>query len=579
MKSVKEERRKSKRTNIWLCPCIVDYESASKPQKADLSDDGAFLLTNRKYKVGKKLVVVLSDPKVEISLALKAEVVRVSKGRDGWKWGVGVEFYDVPPRERELLREIRRKAKFTLPSVLVAVRDKALLGLIKSMLHEGRYDITTIGDLKDLKKVARKEDPTLVIAEVEGTEKELSTLGADSGDASVLVISNKYGPDLKASAGTHGIFECVRKPVNTDDLVRAVRQGVQAYRIEQESIKRRSFNLKLKTDKGLEDVPEIVGRRGAMARVNDEIRLLSEIADHVLIIGETGVGKEVAAKRIHLLSKRNKEPFIVANMGEVRSEDIEGYLFGVEKRKFTEVEGEIGCVERAEGGTLFIDEVQLVPLSKQRALLRLIAEREYKKVGATETLKANVRIIVATNQDLQVLVEGKKFREDLFYRLNVRQLRIPPLRERSEEDRHELVLQIIRQLNEEFGTRILKLGEKAQEKLVSYTWPGNVRELINALRRSVQGKKGDTLQKLNLGPDAVSVNTNSTSGYLDYKKTWPENRRIVVDHCEGIYCGKIYKDSEWNAALAAKRAGISREKFYEKLRKHGHKKPKKKPDL
>ena len=198
-----------------------------------------------------------------------------------------------------------------------------------------------------------------------------------------------------------------------------------------------------------------------------------------------------------------------------------------------------------------------------------MAEGEYKRIGETKMRPANARIIIATNEDLAAKVRKGEFREDLYNRLNVHQIKIPPFRERSEEDRHELALEIIAELNQAYKTNVERLGSEAYDQLMTHDWPGNVRDLENAVKRSLPGTKGNTLMKFDLGSSTATEDKSTGPGsLLDFEKPWKPNHRIVVDHFECIYCGKVYDRFNRSVKLASDHAGMTPQQFNRKLCKH-----------
>lgn len=539
------------------------------PQKVNINAYGMYLRTNTHCETGQEIFVFLGDPSMKTLIAVKAKVIRVTQISGDWKFGIGVQFLDVPPREAGIIKEIERTARFTLPRVILMIDDDALMELISKKLPNDRYDVVKTRTIEELKKSYKEEKPTLVIANISGTDKEIMILRKAAGDAAVVVITSDTGSELKSMSGLHGIYEIVQKPVDHEVIMKAVRQSIQAYRMTTEREEKELSEITIKKDgiTNKKKVRRLVARSGNMVSVHRQVERVAGLSsDPVLLSAESGAGKEVAANWIHLLSDRRDKPFAIADLSAIPVTLMESTLFGHLKGSFTGADkNQPGVVGEAKGGTLFLDEISVLHRDLQPKLLRLLAEGEYKRIGETKMRQANARIIIATNEDLASMVRQGKFREDLYNRLNVHQIRIPPLRERTEEDRHELALEIIVEQNHKYKTNVERLGSEAYDQLMTYSWPGNVRDLENAVKRSLPGTKGNTLMKFDLGS---SIDASSPSRLLDFEKPWKPNNRIVVDHFECIYCGEIYDKFNRNVTLASNHAGMTPQQFNRKLRKH-----------
>jgi PAS domain S-box-containing protein len=252
------------------------------------------------------------------------------------------------------------------------------------------------------------------------------------------------------------------------------------------------------------NVDEIVGHSPVLMGVLEKVRLVAETDTSVLILGETGTGKELIARALHSASRRKNRPLIKVNCAALPSGLIESELFGHEKGAFTGAsERRVGRFELADGGTIFLDEIGEVPPDVQVKLLRVLQEREIERVGGNKTIGVDVRVVAATNRDLKGAVAAGKFRQDLFYRLNVFPIDLPPLRERPEDIRL-LVHYFVGRYATKIGRRISRLPEKLLERLLAYTWPGNVRELENVIERAVILSKGPELEVISELPASIS---------------------------------------------------------------------------
>jgi two-component system response regulator HydG len=279
----------------------------------------------------------------------------------------------------------------------------------------------------------------------------------------------------------------------------------------------------------------------------------------VLIQGQTGVGKELIARAIHAMSERCQKPFIPINCGAIPESLIESALFGHEKGAFTgAIEVHQGYFERAEGGTLFLDEVDSLSPAAQTRLLRVIQEGELERVGGKQTLTVDLRIISATNQNLENLVQQGLFRNDLYYRINVVRLNIPPLAERP-EDLPYLVQLIIQRLNKKYNKTVESVSREVMQKIRSYPWPGNVRELENILERSILFAQGKEMTELDL---ELPSNTKSL-------EQWKDTKEQAITFVEQAFLENVLKRHHGDIKKIAKNMGITTRAVYGKLKKYG----------
>jgi transcriptional regulator with PAS, ATPase and Fis domain len=294
---------------------------------------------------------------------------------------------------------------------------------------------------------------------------------------------------------------------------------------------------------------KVVGRSKAMKNVMDVVRSVSPKNANILLTGETGSGKEMIANLIHHNSNRSSGPFIKMNCAAFSKGVLESELFGHEKGAFTgAVTKRIGRFELADRGTIFLDEIGDMPLETQIKLLRVLQEKEFERVGSNETIKVDVRIIAATNQNLRELIEQKKFREDLYYRLNVVHIELPPLRERK-DDIPTLVSTFINKMNEEKGYHIYRITREAMQMLINYKWPGNVRELENTIESSMALAKKDLIEPKYL-PSFLLFSQSQEGDFFQIPQnfTLPEMEREII---------KIVLDrTGGNKTRAAKLLGI-----------------------
>ena len=314
----------------------------------------------------------------------------------------------------------------------------------------------------------------------------------------------------------------------------------------------------------------IIGQSQAMRALIAETIRVAEANSSVLILGESGTGKELIARTIHQLSRRSRGPFVAVNCGAIAPMLIESELFGHEKGAFTGAHArKIGRFEAADGGTLFLDEVSELPADAQVKFLRVLQEGEFYRVGGSRPLRCDVRVIAATNRDLQKMIVENRFREDLYFRLNVVELKMPPLRERR-EDIQPLVEYFLNELRRHIPTTLENLSPQAMRALFQYDWPGNVRQLRNAIEHALVMGKGNLL-RLNHLPEYVTLRaTDKTDSSPHTPPTEPDVlAALSLADIEKRHIETVLRQCEGNKQQAATRLGISRSTLYEKLRTFG----------
>jgi two-component system response regulator AtoC len=372
----------------------------------------------------------------------------------------------------------------------------------------------------------------------------------------VCIMMTAYGSIENAvQAMQAGAHHYVTKPVNLDELELVIQRALNSRRIEAENV-----NLRAQIDNkfGLEN---IIGESPAMRQVFETVQQVAPTRTTVLITGETGTGKELIAKAVHNLSPRKNGPFIAVHAAALPSTLLESELFGHEKGAFTgAVERRIGRFELADGGTMFLDEVgELEPLMQVK-LLRVLEERAFERVGGAKTLQVDVRLVAATNRDLKKLVNEGKFRDDLFYRLSVVAVNLPPLRERR-DDIPLLVKTFLDEFNRENGKQVCELTPETLNLLLAYDWPGNVRELRNVIEQMVVLARADRLTVRDVPPPVRDG--------ADLTKISVVRAGMTVEEAERQLIAQALKETDGNRTKAAQKIGISRRTLHRKLKEYG----------
>ncbi|MEN8175861.1 MAG: sigma 54-interacting transcriptional regulator, partial [Pseudomonadota bacterium] len=316
---------------------------------------------------------------------------------------------------------------------------------------------------------------------------------------------------------------------------------------------------------GCERVPKVIAESGAMRRALKAMEIVAPTSATVLVSGETGVGKEIVARAVHALSERCAREFVAVNCGAIPENLVESMLFGHEKGAFTGAyDVHHGLFERAERGTLFLDEIDCLPVSAQAKLLRVLQEGEFERVGGRQTLRADVRIIAASNRNIEERVTAGEFRRDLYYRLNVVPIHIPPLRERR-EDINALAQHFLRRIAERYGQSRKVLGERAWKQIMVYAWPGNVRELENVLERSFLFSRGPIIESVMLNSEQLE--DGEESGLAENLSLRDLTRQAAMQTEERLIRTAL-ENLKGNVTAVARSMGISPRAVHQKLRKH-----------
>ena len=375
----------------------------------------------------------------------------------------------------------------------------------------------------------------------------------------IFILVTAYGNVENAvEAMKQGAYDYLTKPVNLDRLEMLLERSLRNREVESEN---RNLREQLNVKFGMESM---VGEAAPMLEVFETVRQVAPSRATVLIEGESGTGKELVAHAIHRLSTRNHGPFVAVHCAALSETLLESELFGHERGAFTgATERRRGRFEAADGGTLFLDEIGEINPAIQVKLLRVLEERSFERVGGQETIETDVRVIGATNRDLRKLVAEGSFREDLYYRLYVVSIRIPPLRERP-ADIPLLANHYIRVYNEENGRQVEGLTPDALDLLVGYPWPGNVRELRNVIERMVVMGRGNRLTVRDL-PVNVREASTGAAGRIPTGLSLEETEKQMIV--------RALKASEGNRTRAAEQLGISRRTLHRKLNEYGLRDP------
>jgi two-component system response regulator AtoC len=414
--------------------------------------------------------------------------------------------------------------------VLVVDDEENIRLVLRTLLKKHGYDVE-VADSGEVALAALEAfDPDVILTDVRmprmGGLDLLGALKAKQHPATVIVMSAYGNVDLAIEAMKAGAYDYVSKPFKPDEIVLALRKAE-----ERETLRRENRALKEQIQKE-NQFESILAKSAQMIAI---FKTVSKIADYkttVLITGESGTGKELVARAIHTQSSRRGAPFVAINCGAIPENLLESELFGHKKGAFTDANADRrGLFEEATRGTLFLDEIGELPLSLQVKLLRVVQEEHIRRLGDSKDVKVDVRIIAATHRDLTADVKAGRFREDLFYRIHVLSIHIPPLRDRR-EDVSLLIDHFVTRNNGRLGTNIRGVSSEGRKLLLEYTWPGNVRELENTIERAMVLAESDVLQIGDLPErirDALDpVQVHLASGELSVKKTTAAIEQILI---------------------------------------------------
>ena len=378
-----------------------------------------------------------------------------------------------------------------------------------------------------------------------------------------VVLMTAYGTiDLAVRAIKNGAYDFITKPFEHDKLTHMLGKALERSRLVRENL------FLQRRVKAHESFQKMVGVSPKMRKIFETLRLISYPDVTVLITGESGSGKDMAAKAIHSLSRRGKGPFVAVNCPNLPENILESELFGYRKGAFTHAtQDKKGLFWEAQGGTVYLDEIGDISPTLQTKLLRVLQDKEIRPLGQTKTVKVDVRIISSTNQDLAAKIKAGFFREDLFYRLNVMSLRMPPLRERK-EDIPLLVDHFLNRFCTEFKKEAKTVAPSLMQRLVNYPWRGNVRELENIISRAVLLSAGTVIQpedlQVDLSDSADCLVTETVKG-LPYKQA----KASVLDRFNREYLTDLLIRNQGNVTKAAKECGLERQALQQVLRRHG----------
>ncbi len=452
--------------------------------------------------------------------------------------------------------------------VLVIDDEKLILDMIKSKLEKSNFDVTATNSSKDAIKLLDLMDFEVILLDlmmpnITGLEL-LQMIKEKKSDIPVIMITAHGSIDTAVKAMKLGAYDYLTKPFSMEELILVVSNAIK-YKLTSEELK--FYKKEFKCNYGLQ---MIIGKSKAITELKSLIKKVAEADVKVILIeGESGTGKELVARAIHAEGERCKHPFVAINCASLPENLLESELFGHEKGAFTDAKtAKKGLIEFADKGTLFLDEIGDMPLNLQAKILRFLEERTVRKLGGLVDLNVDVQVIAATNKNLKKLVAEGKFREDLFYRIQVVPIVVPPLRERK-EDILEIARFFIGAFNNEFKKSIKGFSPIAEKLMVQYDWPGNVRELRNSVERAMIFEDSDMIKVERLPVEIITISSRQpspTAKNIDFKI--PPNG-LDIEEVEKELIKQALSITKGNQSKAARLLNIGVDAMRYRMKKFG----------
>ncbi len=446
--------------------------------------------------------------------------------------------------------------------ILVVDDEKNIrLGLAKALELEG-YEVFMAEDGSDAMKIMVKTEIDLVLTDLRmpkvSGEELLKKISSAYPTVPVIILTGHGTVENAVNAMRDGAYDFLTKPLNLDRLSLLVKRALSSREMV---LKHRELQEEIRKLESRKSKASFIGKSSQMQRVFELIQQVAGTKASVLITGESGVGKELVADAIHETSQRVEKPFIKVHCAALSESLLESELFGHEKGSFTGAAAQRkGRFEMSDGGTIFLDEIGEINPSVQIKILRVLQEREFERVGGSQPISIDTRIIAATNRDLKSEIAKGNFREDLYYRLNVVNIHIPPLRERK-EDIPLLASAFLKEFSEENGKSIEGIDNKAAMALYNYSWPGNIRELRNCIESAVVLSKGHFIMPQDLPPDISASADDQSSIRIPMGTTMAESEKIIIRSTLNFTGG--------NKSRTAEVLGIGRKTLHRKIHDFG----------
>lgn len=445
-------------------------------------------------------------------------------------------------------------------TVLIVDDEESILLSLKGILQDEGYEVITAESGEECLDLVEQELPDLVLLDIwlpgiDGIET-LRKIKSKLPTIPVVIISGHGTVESAVKATKLGAFDFIEKPLSLEKVVLITSHAIEQGRLEEEN---RLLRERIRRDY------ELHGESTVIRDLKEMIEIISPTNAWILIMGENGTGKELVARTIHTSSRRAAKPFVEINCAAIPEELIESELFGHEKGSFTGATAKKrGKFDMANEGTLFLDEVADMSLKAQAKILRILQEKKFQRVGGTKIIETDVRVLAATNKDLEKEMEQGRFRQDLFYRLNVIPLHVPPLRDRKED-----IPLLAEHFMNEFALKEAKplkgIEDKALETLMIHDWPGNVRELKNIIERLVIMSRSDHITAEDIPPLLRGTETPKAATGAAFSGTFKKAKKIF----EKAYISRKLSENDWNISKTAEAIGLERSNLHRKIKHYG----------
>ncbi|HEX5773903.1 MAG TPA: sigma-54 dependent transcriptional regulator [Geomobilimonas sp.] len=449
--------------------------------------------------------------------------------------------------------------------ILVVDDEHLIRWSLEQNLKKQGYEVTSAGNGEDALRQVREDQPELVLLDIQlpginGLEV-LERIKDIDEEIIVIMVTAHGGLETAVNAMRLGAYDYINKPFNLDEMAIVIKKALETSDLRREVARLRSEQKKI-------GPPQIIGNSKHMKNVLEMMdKVAKSDATTVLIQGESGTGKELVAKWIHYESSRAEKPFVAINCAAVPATLLESELFGHEKGAFTDAKAtKKGLFELADGGTVFLDEIGDMEMGMQAKLLRFLEDRTFRRIGGSKVMSVDVRIVSATNKDLLKAIDDKTFRNDLYYRLQVIPIFLPPLRERK-DDIILLAKYFIEHYCREFNKHVRSISNMAEKLLVEYHWPGNIRELKNVIERALILGSEETLLLEHL-PLEIVARASSTVAPVATFKLPPEG--VDIEEVEKELIRQALEISDWNQSKAAKKLSLGIDAFRYRMKKFGY---------
>lgn len=452
------------------------------------------------------------------------------------------------------------------PRVLVIDDEEIVrISCLRTLQPEG-YEVKVVQSGAEGIKILEKETFDLVLTDLKMPDMDgievLRRVKEGWPDAEIIIITGYGTVGSAIQAMKFGAFDYLEKPFTPQDLLLVVSRALEKKRLILKNLQFRQESITLFR------LENIVGTSKAIQKIFQLIATVAPTGTTVLLTGESGTGKELVARAIHYNSPRKEQSFVVVDCGTIPDSLMESELFGYMKGAFTgATESKTGLFELANDGTIFFDEIGNLDLSTQAKLLRVIQEREFRPIGGKNPVKIDIRVITATNKDLETMIKEGSFREDLFYRLNIFPIHLPPLRERK-EDIPSLSYHFLQKYSEYLGKDVTHISAEAMKVLISHEWPGNVRQLENTVHRAILLCTGKTIR-----PDHLSFLESKSIDDIpktseELKERKKDLRSKSIEEIEKAFIIEALKRNDWNITRASADVGMQRSNFHALLKKY-----------